>query len=38
MINAVGEGTVRAVIDAVLTTDRKPDGKYPAGQRSRDLC
>jgi hypothetical protein len=28
VIDAVGEGSVREVIDAVLTADRKPDGKY----------
>jgi SAM-dependent methyltransferase len=28
VIDAVGEDSVRAVIDAVLTADRKPDGKY----------
>jgi SAM-dependent methyltransferase len=28
VIDAVGEDSVREVIDAVLTTDRKPDGKY----------
>ena len=27
-IDTLGEATVREVIDAVLTTDRKPDGKY----------
>jgi hypothetical protein len=26
MIDAVGEGTVRAVIDVVLTADGKPNG------------
>lgn len=28
VIDTVGEGSVREVIDAVLTADRKPDGKY----------
>jgi SAM-dependent methyltransferase len=28
VIDTVGEDSVREVIDAVLTTDRKPDGKY----------
>jgi SAM-dependent methyltransferase len=28
VIDAVGEGSVREVIDAVLTADRKPDGQY----------
>jgi SAM-dependent methyltransferase len=28
VIDAVGEDSVREVIDAVLTADRKPDGKY----------
>jgi hypothetical protein len=28
MIDTLGEAAVREVIDAVLTADRKPDGKY----------
>ena len=28
VIDTVGEDSVREVIDAVLTADRKPDGKY----------